>query len=279
NNTGIDWEKAQVTLLEKAPEIDLAVRPNLDVLNIDVQENLYAFIQDELRNDDTPANKALDAFEIGDDVYAQLDDIQAYTTASNNFQAEAFELEVAQVYSATNRAYTFDLKEFTLPASYKYFTIPKVDAQVHLTATINDLVEIGALEGMATIYYQNTLVGNILLDKKSIAKELNVSLGIEPDIVVSRDKLSDKSLKERGRKSVKETLTYHIFVENKTEETIKIEIQDQVPVAYSEDITVEILDAPDADLDSHTGQLVWKYKLPKGIKHKIPFTYSVVYPK
>jgi hypothetical protein len=77
----------------------------------------------------------------------------------------------------------------------------------------------------------------------------------------------------------KEYRGYEISVKNKKSSAIQIIIEDQIPISTIEEIEVELLESSNANYDKTKGKLQWKFTLQPNEEKKLPFKFSVKYPK
>ena len=71
---------------------------------------------------------------------------------------------------------------------------------------------------------------------------------------------------------------YEISVRNTKSKAITIEINDQIPLSTDKDIQVNYT-APEASVNTETGQLSWKYTIAPAETKKMSFQLEVKYPK
>jgi sporulation-control protein spo0M len=89
-------------------------------------------------------------------------------------------------------------------------------------------------------------------------------------------KFNEKKIIGNARKEIR---AYEISVKNKKSIPVEITIEDQIPLTSVQEIEVELLESSDAGYDKTTGKLSWKLILQPGEEKKLPFKYSVKYPK
>ncbi|MFT7605311.1 MAG: hypothetical protein ACI8VT_002905, partial [Saprospiraceae bacterium] len=75
-----------------------------------------------------------------------------------------------------------------------------------------------------------------------------------------------------------DTRAWDIEVRNKKKSPINIVIEDQIPIAVTEEIEVE-KEYKDAVFEEDTGKLTWKFDLQPNNTKKLNFKYTVKYPK
>jgi uncharacterized protein (TIGR02231 family) len=191
----------------------------------------------------------------------------------------SFEIEQRHSIRATGEPYSISLQAETLQASFEYLTVPKMELNAFLIAKVTGWQKLNLIDGSANVYYGNSFIGASAINTRLIGDTLELSLGRDKQIVVSRTKIEDKGSTATlgGKRS--ESFIYEIQVRNNRKVPVTVKIQDQIPVAQEKDITVEDAVISGAALDAPSGRLQWIKNLGAGevVKYKIAFT--VRYPK
>ena len=178
-----------------------------------------------------------------------------------------------------NKPYAVDVQTYTIPASYKYYCAPKLDKDAFLIAKVTGWDQYNLLSGNANIFYEGMYVGRSMINAQNTSDTLDISLGRDKNVVVSREKLKDLSERKLIGSTQKETFMYEFTVRNKKKQDIDIEIEDQVPISQNKDITVELVESSDAKYNKETGKLNWQMKVSTSDSKKFRFGFSVKYPK
>jgi uncharacterized protein (TIGR02231 family) len=136
------------------------------------------------------------------------------------------------------------------------------------------------LPGSARIYFDGAYVGETLLGSQSNTDTLDINLGRDRSLVISRKKVKDKTRVRTLENEKIETRTIELLVRNTKSQSILMNLEDQIPVSQNpNEIKVSLVDADGANLDEVSGILRWKIKLSAKETKKISFTYEVRYPK
>ncbi len=190
-----------------------------------------------------------------------------------------FEIDMPYTVLSDNKSYSVNMINYSLPSDYTYYCVPKIEEDAFLIASINDWEQYNLLEGEANIFFEDTYVGKTLLDVRYASDTLNISLGRDKNVSVSRKKVTDyKSKKFIGSKK-EEIRDWSINVKNNKSEKINIIIFDQVPVSTLDEIKVEILDLSKGKRNAKTGVIKWSFNLEPNKKRIIDLKYLVKYPK
>lgn len=191
------------------------------------------------------------------------------------------EFDIESPYTIPNdgKEYAVEMTQYSLPATYDYYCAPKLDTDVFLTAQVSDWAQYNLLRGESNLFFEGTYLGKSLLDVDNTSDTLNISLGRDKSIVVSREKLKDFSSKQFIGANQKINIAWEINVRNNKKQAINITIQDQFPISMNKEIQVEKIDYEGAILKEDTSILTWKYELGGGKSEKLGFRYEVKYPK
>src|SRR5690606_26218480 len=131
-----------------------------------------------------------------------------------------FEIDVPYSILSDNKSYSVDMVSYKLPADYQYFSVPKIEKDAFLIASINDWEQYNLLEGEANIFFEGTYVGKTLLDVRYASDSLQVSLGRDKNVVVDREKITNYSSKNFIGSRKEENRDWRISVKNNKSERI-----------------------------------------------------------
>lgn len=174
---------------------------------------------------------------------------------------------------------TIGIKQIDIPALYEYFSAPKIDPSVFLTAKILNWQDYDLQSGEANLYFEGTYLGKTYVDLSSVGDTLPLSLGKDNGIAISRKLSKEFSSKKFLGNNRTETKQYDISVRNNKRIPINITIQDQFPISVNKEISVDNEKAPEAQVDKDSGIATWNLQLPAGQEKKLPLSYDVKYPK
>jgi len=190
-----------------------------------------------------------------------------------------FEINTPYTVKSDNKNYTVDMEFYDLPAFYQYYCVPKIDRDAFLIANIVDWEKYNLLEGEANLFFEDTYVGKTLMDVRYASDTLELSLGRDKKVSVTREKIKDFSDKQLVGTKKEETRDWKITVKNNKSQTINLIILDQVPVSIMEEIEVDVQKTSGAKQNAETGEFKWEMDLEAGSKKEFELKYSVKYPK
>jgi uncharacterized protein (TIGR02231 family) len=204
--------------------------------------------------------------------------IMATTPLQNNTTFEVT-LDTKYTLSSDGRPKTATILSEKIPAYYEHQCVPKLDKSAYLIARITDWDQYNFLEGEANLYFEDTYVGKTVLDVRFISDTLDISLGVDRNILVNRTKVKSYSGNEFIGSDRVEKRKFTIQVRNQKASNVNLVIFDQVPVSNEKSITVELKESSGAEHVVNTGELVWRMTLPPNESKSVDFQYTVKYPR
>ena len=123
-------------------------------------------------------------------------------------------------------------------------------------------------------------MGEMYLDASATTDTLNINLGRDKSIVLTRKKIKENYKDKVFTDEKVETRTIELVVRNTKNVPIEIVLEDQIPIVTgTNDIKVVLLKSDGASLDATSGKLTWNLKLKVKESEKITFTHEIRYPK
>jgi hypothetical protein len=191
------------------------------------------------------------------------------------------EFNIDNPYSipSDGKQYSVEINQVEVKSSYQYYVAPKINTDVFLTAQITDWNKYNFLSGEANLFYEGTYIGKSLIDTHNATDTLNLSLGIDKNIVVTRTLQKDLTEKQSFGSNKKETRNWLIDVRNRKSEPVNLLVEDQVPVSQNSSVEVEVQDASGVKPNPLTGKVSWNLLLNSQDDKKVLLKYLVKYPK
>ncbi|MAU27000.1 MAG: energy transducer TonB [Muricauda sp.] len=172
-----------------------------------------------------------------------------------------------------------EINTFKLPADYEYFAAPIVNENVFLTARFKDWEKHQLLPGEANIYFEGAYAGKTVLDPYTTKKEMVLSLGLEPNITVTRKQQRNfKSKSFTGSNRILNR-TYDLEVKNNKNVAVNLKLIDRIPLSQNKEIKVEDIVTNSAEYDKKKGLLSWTMDLQPKESRKESFSFQVKYPR
>lgn len=294
NNTNADWKDVTVKLSTADP-MRSASKPELSTWYLNYSTGNYEsqasqnYYRDQLDNNNSlemqkrsiPAENGYYGGAAG-----RTDDLKTKPAQPIQFEEIqvselSAEFDIKQPYSVPSDAkpYIIDVTTHTLPATYIHFSAPKIDRDAFLLARITGWEALDLVEGPANIYFGDTYVGQSYIATRTADDTLDLSLGRDNKVLVTRAKLQDFNNSKLIGSSKKVTQGFEITAKNNRKGPVTITIEDQLPISQDAEITVEAIEISKAEYNSTTGKLVWKMTLQPGEVRKMTLQYAVKYPK
>ncbi|WP_445711245.1 mucoidy inhibitor MuiA family protein [Flavobacterium sp.] len=278
-NTGIDWKKIKLTLSSGNPN-QSNVTPILRAWFLRFGNLNHGYYnRGDLALNYIQSKSAVYDIKEKNKLAKEAASISDYTTISENQLNVTFDIDIAYDISSNGKAHSVVLKEIKLPASYKYYAVPKMEKEAFLLAEINDYSKFNLLPGEANIIFEGTYVGKTFINANATADTLNLSMGRDKKISIKREKVVDKSGTKFLSSYKEQVFTYDLIVRNNKKESINMILKDQYPISTDKDITIELLDKDKASANEETGVLTWKIDLKPNETKKFRISYKVKYPK
>lgn len=190
-----------------------------------------------------------------------------------------FEVELPYTIKSTGEKLTVDLKKHDLNANYKYYSIPKIDPDAFLIAELANWNQYNLLEGEANLFFEGTFVGSTILNPQAFGDTLDISLGRDKSISITREPLEEYTkYKLLGGNKV-ESRAYQIKIKNQKSEPVELMVFDQIPVAAINSISVSLEEISEGSLEDSSGKVTWKMNLEAGQFLEKTLSYQVKYPK
>jgi len=280
-NTGENWEQVNIRLSTADPR-QRGDKPLLQPWFLDFSEPLPVF-RGYNKMELSVAEEAASAepLMVEDELMMKEKNttVAAFTEVNESRTNLEFVVGIPYDIPADNRHYTINIRDYRLPAVFEYYSVPKLDADVFLMARITGWEEYNLLSGEASLFFEGTFVGQSLLDVRNTSDTLDLSLGSDRNIVVTRVKMKDFTARRSIGNTTRETHTWEITARNTRKTAVALKIDDQVPVSMNKDILVENLEYADGNYNLQTGKISWKYLLQPASEKKIRVSFDVKYPK
>jgi uncharacterized protein (TIGR02231 family) len=172
------------------------------------------------------------------------------------------------------------VKQDDIAMSLQFAAVPKLSADAYLLAKVSGWEDLNLLPGAARVFFDNGYIGESFINPQSESDTLDFNLGNDKSLVVQRRKIKEKSKTKILENDKVEIRTYEILVRNTKNQSVWMNLEDQIPVVTgTQEIKVNLLESDGAVLDEVTGLLTWKLKIASKETKKVRFTYEVRYPK
>lgn len=189
-----------------------------------------------------------------------------------------FEIDLPYDIPSDGIAYSVVIKDEKIPATYQHFAIPKLDRDAFLVAQLNRWDSLSLMPGQANIIMDNVYLGKSYLDPNTTSDTLNLSLGRDKRIAISRKLVKEYKSNTKGDNKT-EIFTYEISIKNNKKQPLKMLLKDQYPISKTKEVEVTLTNDGNGKINTESGLLEWEVRLQPGESRKIRFSYQVKYPK
>ncbi|NMC15233.1 MAG: mucoidy inhibitor MuiA family protein [Chloroflexi bacterium] len=207
--------------------------------------------------------------------------------AASYAEAEIDSLGVSARYNLTQKVTLpsqpspsrFVISNLTLDVEEDRLAIPRLSEEIYRRVKLVNKSNLVFLAGKAALYAEDAFVGSVVIPFIPQGGEYRLNFGVDDRIEVKREIikqsaagkfLQDKRLRSYG---------YQISIANPTEETIKLVLQDQLPVSQHEEIKVRLDKAdPNPDSKDDLNRMTWNLTLLPKSKKLVQFYFIVEAP-
>ena len=190
-----------------------------------------------------------------------------------------FDIKLPYSIPSDGTTHLVAVKTSDMPASYYHFLVPKMESEAFLIAKVTGWEELNLLPGKANIFYEGTYVGETMLNAALLTDTMELALGRDHGITITRTKLPDKERNKPLGNDVEKTVTYELKMKNNKSNTLKLVVEDHIPVSQNEDIKVEMKDKGSAEYNDKTGLVKWNTSINSKENKTLTFTYAITYDK
>jgi len=273
-NSGLDWKNVELHLISGFPNVHKNI-PNLYDWNLYYQQPV-PIMKDEVYYD---AKKTAPVTASASVVSAERMMEEVTVVRASAFQNQlnvGYDLKDLYTILSNNQDNSINLDDNEIPATYTYYTIPKMDKTVFLVAELDNLDKYNLINAEANIIFQDTNVGKTSLNIDNTDNKLLLTLGDDRRVSIKRDLIKDKTMEKSISSSNKEQqYAYQFTIRNNKNEKIKLRIKDQVPVSTDKQIIISMVNKGGATYDEKTGDLTWDIVLNANETKKIDFSFKV----
>lgn len=286
-NTGNDWKDVKLTLSTANPKQNFDM-PVLNPYFVDVYRNHISKKSGRSERSsafNTATTLSAPTFNANEqtnqqkDVVISSEEAYDYVVMDENLIQAEFEIRLAYSIPSDNKNHFVSILNKELKTNYVHKTIPKLDMKAYLTARITNYEELNLLPGKANVYFGGTFVGKTFLQTGSTEDTLELSLGQDKNVTVMRNKIKDKSKEKVMENDKIYEVAYEIIVKNGNARSIDIEVLDQVPLAKSQQVTIQKMELNGAKQNDITGEIKWRNTIKARDNKKNHFSFMVKAPK
>ncbi|MDF2453381.1 MAG: hypothetical protein K0S26_2885 [Bacteroidota bacterium] len=284
-NSGIDWGNVKLVLSTANPNRSYNL-PELSPWYLGYTNHTYK--TKKQLNQPTPSSmSAAGRSEDSKADYATLEQEEVvmaknaydYTTVSENVIETEYEIKLNYNIPSDGKQHFAAIMVKDLKTTYRYKAIPKLNNNVYLTAVLADWEDAITMSGEASIYYDGSYVGATSLAPGGTEDTIQLSLGIDKNIAIKRQKIKDKCSQKILDNDILHQYTFEITMKNSRASKIEIEVIDQLPLAHDKTVTIDRKEISGAKYDEVTGILKWRSTIQAKDSKKLTLMYQIKAPK
>ena len=277
-NTGVNWDGIELTIATGNPVLN-GNKPYLNPWRL--HQHSLSYFNTNLRLDNYGAYG-----EVEDDDLVkakeknQKGSYQKRTVVkTQNLTFSSFQIPQLFSLNTGSGEKRVTLLKRDLPATFHYYSVPKVNNDVCLVAEVTQLEKMPLIPGKYHIYFDETFVGKSFLDPKIMEDTVAISLGKDQSILVDRIKQEEKCMNNSNILGAVKKRGYQITVKNNRDKAISIEIIDQIPISKNNKIKVDYKLGQGLKINEETGMLEWNLEIPANTKQSTFFEFEIKHPK
>ncbi|NBM87991.1 mucoidy inhibitor MuiA family protein [Proteus sp. G2661] len=279
-NTGLNWDKVKLVLTSTNPSLNITA-PTLSPWYLALYNDNAKF-RSKSMSMDMAAPVVPSPALMGEESYEkQLNKgVTRYVTTNNNGINLSHTIALPYTLKNSTETNTLVINQKEVTADYRYLTTPKLVEEVYLQAEVKDWENLNLLNGRANIYYMNSFVGNTYINTNELTELLNIPLGIDKNIQISR--INNEKIRKEPifiGTTIEQKESYTIKVRNTYDTPVKVTIYDQLPLSQENNINVANADYKDGVLDKDTVEIEWSITLGAKQEKSLPLNYTLSYPK
>ncbi|KEG13503.1 Aspartate ammonia-lyase [Trypanosoma grayi] len=294
-NTSMDWSKVQMKLSTATPHFS-SHPPELQKWCISLEPPVQTNLLLRSARMATPGGPM---------------PLGALATAASSTEARAAQVEQAVVSSSStvstfeiaglatvksdNKPVKVTISNHTFPVGLVYHAVPKCSPSTYLLVKAKNTSPYVFLPGKTILFAGNTFIGNSELDMVPAGAEFTTSLGTDDTVCITRKQVSRKKSIERTmlrHPQERVQYVYEFTVKGSLAKEATLVVQDQSPIASSNDVSVTLREPNTKMLSEGTtmdgtvctmddlGVVEWKLQLPTGAFTRVfRFAFNVEYPE
>ncbi len=281
-NTGIDWSNVPITLStsnpsesNNKPELNpwylsfIAYQQGVKTLGYAAKVPSSAGVYE--------ATIALKKKESSQDDSKVIED---FIQVTESLIRTEYEIKLNYNIASDGKVHKVLINQRDMPMQLHFAAVPKISTDAFLIAKVSDWEDLNIIPGNARLYFDGGYVGNMYLSANTTNDTLNVNLGRDKTIAITRKKIKENTKDKFIEQDKIETRSVELTVRNTKNVPIEIILEDQIPlVSGTNEIKVTLIKAEGAEMDELTGKLTWNLKLNVKESKKVVFTYEIRHPK
>lgn len=287
-NTGIDWEGVRLNLSTNNPYAN-KTKPELSPWYLDY----YTYRNEQYYDDNTRTTNSGSGFgNNAPQISGQSESLKTtdeetynaqtsvnYTTMIEQLISVEYSIDLPYSIKSDNQMNMVLINTKSLNTDYMYYAVPKIDLSVYLVARITDLSSLNLIPGKANLFHDGAYLGETYLNPSTMEDTMNLSLGKDPGILVTRTLMKDESKEKVVGDKIEKSVSYRITIKNQKTKNIRMVMQDQLPMTRNSEIEVEVIDLSKGVANDVTGIIDWTIRMKPAETQTYNLIYKIKYDK
>jgi uncharacterized protein (TIGR02231 family) len=238
-----------------------------------MQSAMYHAEMEDMRSFDAPSGGGAAPMEV------------MTTSASEGVTSSTFNIPRKCDIASDNKPHKVTIKIFKLDAVFTYETIPRLQAEAFLKASIKNTAEgYPFLPGDLNIFMDGNFVSKSTMNHVNSSESFTIFLGADSGVKIEHKCLGNfQESSGIFQKVHNKKFKSKIIIKNNKKQPVKIAAYEQLPKSSDASIKVKLIE-PVIEEGSkkvkvtEANNLRWKLVIPAGEMREIPFEYSVEWP-
>ncbi len=204
-------------------------------------------------------------------------DKPSYTTYNTMTNTE-FKINTRYTILSDGKENQVEINKSDFNTMYQYYAAPELNPQVFLTAKLIGIENSGFEPGPINVFLNGNYVTTSTLQVPTTDDTTEVSLGYDKSIVLQRERIKNKSEKTTLGSKREEVFAYNLNFKNTKNIPIQIRVEEQIPIAKSNNVEVTNLKFENGSFNQETGIVTWLLTLKPREKTTLSYEYKISYP-
>ncbi|HSH04016.1 MAG TPA: mucoidy inhibitor MuiA family protein [Anaerolineae bacterium] len=276
--TGEDWGDIVMSLSTAQPAMNQRL-PSLQPWYIDAADNFGAPAVARVGAEMDDVDDFLDSLE-EEEAEKEAEAEMAEATVNDESFAVSFTAEGRFDVPSDGSTVKTTLHRVQIKPRLDYLAVPKHTEAVYRRVTVANETPSPLLPGEVTLFAGDEYIGQTKLEYTPRGGEMQLLLGIEDRLVVTRE-LTQRDVDKkflRDRRQLR--YGYEIVLKNMMGEAAQVTVQDHMPVSRDERIKVEMGKAkPAVSEQSQLNMINWVVQLDAGGETTLVYDYLIEHPR
>lgn len=247
NSTGISWDNVLVTLSTASPTVGFD-KPTLSA-------------KTDIKRQSRPQNIEFKEIEVMNSI-AEYNIKNKYTIPSDS------------------KPYLIEIDSYEIKAEFHYLLIPSLDPFGFLIANVPDWNKYNLIPGTTNIYNKGSYMGKTFLNTYAENDTLNIYLGKDNSLLTTRKETTSSNDNNIIGNFYIDKSNVSLSIKNNTNETLSIQVLDQVPVFNDyEKVKFNLQNIEQAIYNKKEGLLTWNISIDKNENLMLDYSYEIKTPK